>query len=50
MVAAAAHMVVQTSWERFVAALVSGLFDVYTTVRRAPSRHSRPEFDGWAMS
>jgi hypothetical protein len=47
MAAAAAQIIIQTSWERFVAALVSGLLDVLSAVRRAANRDDGPDFYDW---
>ena len=50
MAAAAANVIIQTRWDRLVAALVSGLLDVYAAVRRATSRTETPDFYGWDLS
>jgi len=46
--AAAAQMIIQTSWQRFITALVSGLLDIYAAIRRA-TRPSAGPSHGWDM-
>ena len=41
MATAAAQVIIQTSWERLLAALVTGLLDIYVVLRRAATRSSR---------
>jgi hypothetical protein len=50
MAAAAANMIIQTRWDRLVTALLSGLLDVYATIRRATSRTEAPDFYGWDLT
>ena len=46
--AAAAQMIIQTSWKRFITALVSGLLDIYAAIRRATGPSAGPDY-GWDL-
>jgi hypothetical protein len=50
MAAAAANMITQTRWDRLIATVITGLFDIYAAVRRATSRDDRLDFYGYDMS
>ena len=50
MASAAAQVIIQTSWERLVAALVTGLLDIYAVLRRAATWSSRfSSAEDWAL-
>ena len=48
MAAAGAHVFTQTSWERLLAALITGLLDIYAVLRRAATWSTQPgSTDDW---
>ena len=50
MATAAAQIIIQTSWERFISALIAGCLDVYATVRRVARRDDQPDFYDYGMA
>jgi hypothetical protein len=48
--AAAVNLITQTRWDRLLAAVITGLLDIYAAIRRATGRREDPELYGWDMS